>query len=76
MVPLKCLSKFWRTLEMLLINGEINILSWSGKCIIVAGTADDQEPKFTITDTKLYVPVVNLSAQDNAKILQQTYCRF
>ena len=30
-----------------------------------------QEPTFTITDTKLYVPVVTLSTQDNAKLLQQ-----
>ena len=27
--------------------------------------------KFKITDTKLYVPVVTLSTQDNAKLLQQ-----
>ena len=28
-VPLKCLSNFWRTREMLLINCEINlILTW------------------------------------------------
>ena len=30
-----------------------------------------QEPTFIITDTKLYVPVVTLSTQDNAKLLQQ-----
>ena len=30
MVPLKYLSNFWRTLEMLLINCEVNlILTWS-----------------------------------------------
>ena len=28
-----------------------------------------QEPTFTITDTKLYVPVVTLSTQNNAKFL-------
>ena len=34
MVPLKHLGNFWRTLEMLLINGEINlILTWSEKCV-------------------------------------------
>ena len=38
MVPLKYLSNFWRTLEMSLINCEINILLiWSDKCIIVTG---------------------------------------
>ena len=35
MVSLKCLSNFWRTFEMLLVNYEINlILTWSEKCII------------------------------------------
>ena len=34
-VTLKYLSNFWRTLEMLLINYEINlILSWSEDCVI------------------------------------------
>ena len=35
-----------------------------------------QEPKFSITDTKLYVPVVTLSTQDNAKLLQQVKSEF
>ena len=30
-----------------------------------------QEPIFTITDTKLYVPVVTLSNQDYAKLFEQ-----
>ena len=29
------------------------------------------EGRFTITDTKLYVPVVTLSIEDNSKLLQQ-----
>ena len=29
------------------------------------------QKKIKITDTKLYVPVVPLSAQDNAKLLEQ-----
>ena len=32
---------------------------------------DTNEIIFAITDTKLYVPVVNLSTQDNAKLLEQ-----
>ena len=45
MVPLKYLSNSWRTLEMQLINCEINIfLTWSDKCIIATGTVNDQEP--------------------------------
>ena len=35
MVPLKYLSKFRRTLEMQLINSEINlILTWSGNYVL------------------------------------------
>ena len=68
-VPLNYLSKFWRTLEMLLINCEVNlILTWSPTCVISSATG---ETKFKITETKLYVPVVTLSTQDNAKLLQQ-----
>ena len=72
MLPLKNLTNYWRTLEMPLNNCEINIiLTFSKKCIIVTGTGDNKEPKFEITDTKLYVPNVTLSAQDNEKLLQQ-----
>ena len=68
-VPLKYLSSSWRTLEMPLINCEVNlILTWSKDCVI---TNSDGEAKFVITDTKLYVPVVTLPTQDNAKLLQQ-----
>ena len=52
-----------------LINCEVNlILTWSPTCVISSATG---ETKFKITETKLYVPVVTLSAQDNAKLLQQ-----
>ena len=68
-VPLKYLSNFWRTLEMPLINCEVNLLlTWSRDCVITNSTGAG---KFEITETKLYVPVVTLSAQDNAKLLQQ-----
>ena len=71
MVLLKHLSNFLRTLKMPLINCEINILlTWSEKCIIVTGNVDNQGPKFAITDTKIYVPVATLSAQDSGKLLQ------
>ena len=37
LVPLKYLSNFWRTLEMSLINCEIElILDWSANCVIVS----------------------------------------
>ena len=69
MVPLKYLSNFWRTPEMPLINCEVSlILTWSSTCVITNSTG---EGKFKIINTKLYVPVVTLSTQDNAKLLQQ-----
>ena len=69
MVPLKCLSNFWRTLEMPLMNCEVNlILTWSSTCVI---TDSNGAGTFDITDTKLYIPVVTLSTQENTKLLQQ-----
>ena len=56
MVPLKYLSNFWRTLEVPLINCEVNlILTWSSTCVI---TNSNGAGTFEIIDTKLYVPVV------------------
>ena len=69
MVPLKYLSNFWRTLEMPLNNCEVNlILTWSSTCVI---TNSNGAGTFATTDTKLYVPVVTLSTQENTKFLQQ-----
>ena len=31
----------------------------------------EEKPTFTIADTKLYLPVVTLSTQNNAKLLEQ-----
>ena len=57
-VLLKYLSNFRRTLEMPLINCEVNlILTWFKDCVITNSTG---EGKFAITETKLYVPVVTL----------------
>ena len=70
MVPLKYLSNFpkynfWRTLEISLQ------LKWSKNCILVGGTKTNQNPKFQINDTKLYVPVVTLSTKENIKHIKQ-----
>ena len=71
MVPLKYLSNFWRSLEMRLINCKVNlILTWSADFMIYTDVAN-QIPTFTITETNLYVLVVTLSTQDNAKLLPQ-----
>ena len=70
MVPQKYLSNFWRNLEMPLINSETElILTWSRDCVIIYTDVDDQVPTFTITETNLYVTIVTLSTQDNAKLL-------
>ena len=62
---------------MSIINCEINlIVTWSAKCFIVDAPIASPEPTFTIPDTKLYVPVVTLSTQDNAKMLEQSKLGF
>ena len=59
-VPLKYLSNFWRSLEMLLINckaaGAVNANDKSNNIC------------FTVKGTKLYVPDATLSAKDNQKL--------
>ena len=64
-VPLKYLSNLWRSLEMPLIIRKVELsLNWIERCLlIVANTAT-----FKIADAKHYVPIVTLSAEDNAKL--------
>ena len=72
MVPLKYLTNFWRTIEIPLINGEVNlILTWSANFNIVYSDIANQDATFEIAQTKLYIPVVTVSTQDNAKLLPQ-----
>ena len=69
-ILLKHLSNFGRSISILLINCEVElILTWSKNCVLVDMTADavadlaivaPAELKFEIRDTKLYVPVVTL----------------
>ena len=82
-IPLKYLSNFWRSLNIPLINYEVElILSWSKNCILADMTVRDAEGdnpifgaptglEFKITDTKLYVPVVTLSKENDIKLLEQ-----
>ena len=60
------MSKFWKSLEIPLSNCKVELsLKWNENCILSsAGTA----ATFTITDTKLYVPVVTLKTEDNTKL--------
>ena len=57
---------------MPLIYCEITLdLNWSEDCVIVDTDEANQEATFSVSDTKPYVPVVTLSSQDNAKLLEQ-----
>ena len=49
---------------------ESHCISWSENCAL-SDTNANQAKTFVITDTKLYIPVVTLTPQDNAKLLQQ-----
>ena len=74
MMTLKYLSDFLRTLKMSYIYFEINlILTWSEKCVL---SDDTKETTIAVADTKIYVPFVILSTQDNAKQLQQIKLEF
>ena len=54
MVPLSYLSVFWRSLDLPLINCEVNlILRWSANCLIVSTNTANQNATFAITDTEL-----------------------
>ena len=82
-IPLKHFSNFWRSLNILLINCEVElILTWSKNCVLADMTAKDAEGNnpaivapvvltFEITDTKLYVPVITLSRENDTKLLEQ-----
>ena len=83
-IPLKYLGNFWRRLDIPLINCEITlILSWYKECVLVsrafrglpAAAANrinsPTSAKFEITDCKLYVLVVTLSAENDNKFLEQ-----
>ena len=68
-VPLKYLSNFLRSLEMPLINCKIKLnLIWKKECVLSTGVG---EAVFIINDTKLYVPVVTLSKEDNKDFIEQ-----
>ena len=78
-VSLKYLSNSWRLLEMPLINCKVELkLKWTKYCVLSAAGNENvindnnnaNDITFTIKDTKLYVPVVNLSARDKQNFLK------
>ena len=76
-VPLKYLSNFFRSLEMPLINCKIKLnLTWKKECVLstdadAAAANAANNSLFIINDTKLYVPVVTLSKEDNKDFIDQ-----
>ena len=68
-VPLKYLSNFFRSLEMPLINCKIKLnLTWKKECVL---STDAGDAVFIINDTKMYVPLVTLSKEDNKNFIEQ-----
>ena len=68
-VPLKYLSNFWRSLEILLINCKAHLeLNWIEDCIL---SSSGDSAKFEITDAKLHVPIVTLSTKDSVNLIKQ-----
>ena len=59
---------------MPLINCKVKLrLKWKNYCVLFAAGVDNVSNKddrviFTIKDTKLYVPIVTLSARENQKL--------
>ena len=86
-IPLKHLSNFWRNLNIPLINCEVElILTWFKNCVLIDKLTRDanygadpivhkidnpENATFQITDTKLYVPLVTLSKENDTKHLEQ-----
>ena len=68
-VLLKYLSNFFRSLEMPLINCKIELnLTWKKECVL---STDAGNAVYIINDTKMYVPVVTLSKEDNKDFIKQ-----
>ena len=79
-IPLKHLGNFWRHLDIPLINCETElILTWSKNCVLADMSVNavlnppivpPSGTTFKIKDTKLYVPVVTLSKENDTKLLE------
>ena len=75
-VPLEYPINFWRSQEMLLINCKVKLkIKRTNCCVLSSAGADDANGNsnniiFTIKNTKLNVPVVNLSAKDKQKTIK------
>ena len=65
-VPLKYFNNFWRTFEVPWINFEISLDLTCSTNFVICKTG--RATIFSITDAKLFGPVITLSPQDNAKL--------
>ena len=86
-VPFEHLSSFWRSLNIPLINCEVELkLTWFKNCVLIEKSTREanyaanpnvykidnpENAILEITDTKLYVPVVTLSKEYDIKLLEQ-----
>ena len=74
-ISIKYLSYFWKSLVIALINCEVElILTWTKNCVPGDMTALNNPPtglEFQIKDTKLYVPVVTLSKENDTMLLEK-----
>ena len=59
---------------MPLINCEINLILTLPQNFVISSATGSK--KLAITNTKLYVPVVTLSTEDNVELLKQLECDF
>ena len=82
-MPLKYLSNFWRSINIPLINCEVELIL---TCVLISKATREanydanpvvckignpENAIFQITDTKLFDPVVTLSKENDTKLLEQ-----
>ena len=74
-ISLKHLRNFWRTLNIPLVNCEIElILTWSKNCVLANMIPAITAPtalEFQITEANMHVPVVTLSKENDKHFLEQ-----
>ena len=71
-IPLKHLSNFWKSLDLPLIDCELQLdLSWKKDCVLMEQNNNITGTNFMITNTKRYFPFVTLSINHNIKFLEK-----
>ena len=86
-IPSKYLGNFWRALNIPLISREVSLeFKWNKTCVITSqqigvnldggNTVAPTSARLAINDSKLYIPVVTLSKDDEIKLLTNLKSRF